>query len=130
MGSGGLGLGSGTGSGSGSGQGTGIGDGVGSGTKGNPFGKGTSNGNTWSLEGRNLSGTISKPTYRENVEGKITVKIRVDDAGNVISASIGSPTTIADESLRNATLESSRRTKFSAGKGVVYGQIIYNFKLN
>lgn len=129
-GSGGFGLGSGTGSGSGSGQGTGIGDGVGSGTKGNPFGKGTSNGNTWSLEGRNLSGTISKPTYRENVEGKITVKIRVDDAGNVISASIGSPTTIADESLRNATLESARRTKFSAGKGVVYGQIIYNFKLN
>ena len=77
-----------------------------------------------------IFGTISKPTYRENVEGKITVKIRVDDAGNVISTSIGSPTTIADESLRNATLESARRTKFSAGKGVVYGQIIYNFKLN
>lgn len=27
-------------------------------------------------------------------------------------------------------VESARRTKFSAGKGVVYGQIIYNFKLN
>lgn len=129
-GSGGFGLGSGSGSGSGTGSGTGIGDGTGSGTKGNPFGRGTSNGNTWSLEGRTLSGAISKPTYRENVEGKITVKIRVDDNGNVTDASIASPTTIADESLRNSTLESARRTKFSAGKGVVYGQIVYNFRLN
>lgn len=128
-GSGGFGLGSGNGPGSGAGKGNGIGDGIGDGTRGNPFGKGTSNGNTWSLEGRTLSGNISKPAYRENVEGKITVRIRVDDNGNVISASIGSPTTIADESLRNSTLESARRTKFSSGKGVAIGQIVYHFKL-
>ena len=115
--------------GSGAGKGNGIGDGIGDGTRGNPFGKGTSNGNTWSLEGRTLSGNISKPAYRENVEGKITVRIRVDDNGNVISATIGSPTTIADESLRNSTLESARRTKFSSGKGVAIGQIVYHFKL-
>ena len=128
-GSGGFGLGSGNGLGSGAGKGNGIGDGIGDGTRGNPFGKGTSNGNTWSLEGRTLSGNISKPAYRENVEGKITVRIRVDDNGNVISATIGSPTTIADESLRNSTLESARRTKFSSGKGVAIGQIVYHFKL-
>ena len=128
-GSGGFGLGSGNGPGSGAGKGNGIGDGRGDGTRGNPFGKGTSNGNTWSLEGRTLSGNISKPAYRENVEGKITVRIRVDDNGNVISATIGSPTTIADESLRNSTLESARRTKFSSGKGVAIGQIVYHFKL-
>jgi tonB family C-terminal domain len=128
-GSGGFGLGSGNGPGSGAGKGNGIGDGIGDGTRGNPFGKGTSNGNTWSLEGRTLSGNISKPAYRENVEGKITVRIRVDDNGNVISATIGSPTTIADESLRNSTLESARRTKFSSGKGVAIGQIVYHFKL-
>lgn len=128
-GSGGFGLGSGNGPGSGVGKGNGIGDGIGDGTRGNPFGKGTSNGNTWSLEGRTLSGNISKPAYRENVEGKITVRIRVDDNGNVISATIGSPTTIADESLRNSTLESARRTKFSSGKGVAIGQIVYHFKL-
>ena len=128
-GSGGFGLGSGNGPGSGAGKGNGIGDGIGDGTRGNPFGKGTSNGNTWSLEGRTLSGKISKPAYRENVEGKITVRIRVDDNGNVISATIGSPTTIADESLRNSTLESARRTKFSSGKGVAIGQIVYHFKL-
>ena len=128
-GSGGFGLGSGNGPGSGAGKGNGIGDGIGDGTRGNPFGKGTSNGNTWSLEGRTLSGNISKPAYRENVEGKITVRIRVDDNGNVISATIGSPTTIADESLRNSTLESARRTKFSSGKGVAIGQIVYLFKL-
>ena len=124
-----FGLGSGNGPGSGAGKGNGIGDGIGDGTRGNPFGKGTSNGNTWSLEGRTLSGNISKPAYRENVEGKITVRIRVDDNGNVISATIGSPTTIADESLRNSTLESARRTKFSSGKGVAIGQIVYHFKL-
>lgn len=128
-GSGGFGLGSGNGPGSGAGKGNGIGDGIGDGTRGNPFGKGTSNGNTWSLEGRTLSGNISKPAYRENVEGKITVRIRVDDNGNVISATIGSPTTIANESLRNSTLESARRTKFSSGKGVAIGQIVYHFKL-
>ena len=128
-GSGGFGLGSGNGPGSGAGKGNGIGDGIGDGTRGNPFGKGTSNGNTWSLEGRTLSGNISKPAYRENVEGKITVRIRVDDNGNVISATIGSPTTIADESLRNSTLESARRTKFSSGKVVAIGQIVYHFKL-
>lgn len=128
-GSGGFGLGSGNGPGSGAGKGNGIGDGIGDGTRGNPFGKGTSNGNTWSLEGRTLSGNISKPAYRENVEGKITVRIRVDDNGNIISATIGSPTTIADESLRNSTLESARRTKFSSGKGVAIGQIVYHFKL-
>ena len=128
-GSGGFGLGSGNGPGSGAGKGNGIGDGIGDDTRGNPFGKGTSNGNTWSLEGRTLSGNISKPAYRENVEGKITVRIRVDDNGNVISATIGSPTTIADESLRNSTLESARRTKFSSGKGVAIGQIVYHFKL-
>ena len=128
-GAGGFGLGSGNGPGSGAGKGNGIGDGIGDGTRGNPFGKGTSNGNTWSLEGRTLSGNISKPAYRENVEGKITVRIRVDDNGNVISATIGSPTTIADESLRNSTLESARRTKFSSGKGVAIGQIVYHFKL-
>ena len=128
-GSGGFGLGSGNGPGSGAGKGNGIGDGIGDGTRGNPFGKGTSNGNTWSLEGRTLSGNISKPAYRENVEGKITVRIRVDDNGNVISATIGSPTTIADESLANSTLESARRTKFSSGKGIAIGQIVYHFKL-
>ena len=128
-GDGGNAMGTGKGPGSGDGKGNGIGDDIGDGTRGNPFGKGTSNGNTWSLEGRTLSGNISKPAYRENVEGKITVRIRVDDNGNVISATIGSPTTIADESLRNSTLESARRTKFSSGKGVAIGQIVYHFKL-
>ena len=129
-GKGGFGLGAGTGAGSGNGSGTGIGDGTGSGTRGNPLGSGSSNGNTWSLKGRSLSGNISKPAYRQNVEGKITVDIRVDASGNVINASIGSPTTIADEALRKSTLESALRTKFSKGDGTVYGRIVYLFKLN
>ncbi len=123
-------MGGGTGNGNGTGQGDGVGNGVGSGRKGNPLGRGTSNGSSWSLEGRNLKGTIAKPSYRQNVAGKITVKIRVDDNGRVVSASIGQPTTIADQSLRQSTLESARKTIFSSGKGTVYGNIVYLFKLN
>jgi len=129
-GSGGFGTGSGTGSGSGSGQGTGIGDGTGSGTRGNPLGSGTSNGNSWSLAGRGLNGTIAKPQYNQNVEGKITVEIHVDKDGNVIYAEISTPTTIADETLRNTTKQSARKTKFTSGNGTAIGKIEYNFKLN
>ena len=129
-GSGGFGTGSGTGTGSGSGQGTGIGDGVGSGTRGNPLGSGTSNGNTWTLAGRGLNGSISRPPYNQNIEGKITVIIRVDEHGIVTDANFGTPTTIADETLLNATLQSARKTKFTSGNGTAFGKIEYNFKLN
>jgi len=129
-GSDGFGPGTGKGPGSGNGDGTGIGDGKGSGTRGNPLGSGTSNGNNWSLAGRGLSGTIAKPPYNQNVEGKITVDIRVDENGNVTSATIGTPTTIADETLRNTTLQSARKTKFTSGSGTALGKIEYNFKLN
>lgn len=95
---------------------------------GNPVGSGTSGGNSWSLNGRNLLGTIPTPAYNQNVEGYITVDIRVDASGNVISTSV-KKATISDPSLRNAALTAAKRTRFSSGSGTAVGTITYNFKL-
>jgi len=108
---------------------SGIGNTSGNTTQGNPAGSGTSGGNSWSLSGRSLSGRLVAPSYENDVEGKITVTIRVDANGNVISASIGSPTNISDATTRNAALTAARNTKFTAGNGTASGSITYNFKL-
>lgn len=97
-------------------------------TAGNPVGSGTSGGNSWSLSGRNLLGTMPTPAYNQNIEGYLTVEIRVDTGGNVISATIKRGT-ISDQSLRNAALNAAKRTRFSSGNGIVTGTITYNFKL-
>ncbi len=97
--------------------------------RGNPAGKGNSNGHAWSLLGRGLIGSIVSPNYTSNVEGKITVAIRVDKVGNVTNASISSPTTISDKATRDAAIKAARKTHFSAGKGISIGTITYNFRL-
>lgn len=98
--------------------------------QGNPVGKGSSGGNSWSLSGRNLVGSLVRPAYNQDVEGKITVSIRVDQNGNVTSASIGRPTTIVDSQTQNAALAAARSTHFTSAKDVSIGSITYNFKLN
>lgn len=108
---------------------TGSGNTSGNTTQGNPAGSGTSGGNSWSLNGRSLSGRLVAPSYENNVEGKITVNIRVDANGNVLSATIGSPTTISDATTRNAAISAAKSTKFSAGSGTATGSITYNFRL-
>ncbi|MDR2683752.1 MAG: energy transducer TonB [Prevotellaceae bacterium] len=122
------------GQGNGAGSGTGAGNsgasGEGSNMTGNPVGKGMSNGNGWSLEGRGLVGGIARPSYGVNEEGRITVDIRVDEKGNVVDARLGTPTEISNETLINAAIASARKTKFTPGKGTAYGKITYNFKLN
>ncbi len=97
--------------------------------QGNPAGSGNSGGHDWSLTGRSLIGSLVTPDYPSNVEGKITVVIRVGPNGNVTSAAIGSPTNISDAQTRNAALSAARSTHFSEGKGVSIGSITYNFKL-
>ncbi|MEA4983243.1 MAG: TonB family protein [Paludibacter sp.] len=107
---------------------TGSGTTKGNDTAGNPVGSGTSGGNSWSLNGRNLLGTMPTPVYNQNIEGYITVEIRVDASGNVISTSV-KKATISDQALRNAALNAAKRTRFSTGSGTVSGTITYNFKL-
>lgn len=96
--------------------------------KGNPAGKGSQDGNSWSLSGRNLSGQLVLPAYERDVEGVITVRIRVDSNGNVIGHTIGKPTDITDQVLINAALSAARRTKFTKGNSDAIGSISYNFK--
>lgn len=114
----------------GTGGGSGSGTTTGNTMQGNPAGKGVSGGNSWSLTGRSLSGRMVKPSYDNDVEGKITVSIRVDANGNVTSASIGSPTTISDQATRNAAIAAAKSTRFTSGDGVASGSITYNFNLN
>ena len=107
----------------------GSGTGAGDTRQGNPAGKGSSGGNSWSLNGRSLTGRLVSPSYDRNVEGKITVNIRVDENGSVVSATIGSPTTISDAETRNAATSAARNTHFTSGKGFSGGSITYNFNL-
>ncbi|MDR1592533.1 MAG: energy transducer TonB [Prevotellaceae bacterium] len=70
------------------------------------------------------------PPYNSNEEGRIVVDIRVDDSGNVTSATIAKGTNITDNQLRNVTLEAARKIKFtSATGGTAMGTITYNFSL-
>lgn len=112
----------------GSSSGTGSGQTTGPDTAGNPVGQGTSGGNSWSLNGRNLLGNMPTPNYNQNTEGFLTVTIRVDAAGNVIDANIHRGN-ISDSSLRDEAIRAAKRTKFTAGSGMSTGTITYNFKL-
>lgn len=97
--------------------------------QGNPAGKGSQGGNSWSLGGRDLSGELVSPSYEKNVEGRVTVQIRVDERGRVIGATIASNTTISDATTRNAAIAAAKNTRFTPGSGISTGTITYNFKL-
>ena len=122
--------GGGKGSGSGTGTGKGVGSGSGNGVQGNPAGKGAY-GVPYDLKlgNRDYSGTPPKPNYQKDIEGKITVNIRVDENGNVTSTSIGSPTTISDAKMRKDAESAATKTRFTKGKKVETGSITYNYKL-
>jgi len=47
----------------------------------------------------------------------------------VVSATIGSPTTISDAATRNAATSAARNTRFTPGIGISTGSITYNFNL-
>lgn len=112
----------------GNGNGTGSGSGEGPGHQGNPAGKGYAGGHSWSLSGRSLT-SMAQPSYDKDIEGKITVNIRVDENGSVLSTSIGSPTTISDQQMRQAAMSAAKRARFSSGGGSAAGSITYNFRL-
>jgi TonB family protein len=109
--------------------GSGSGHSQGDTRQGNPLGQGTSNGNSWSLGGRSLNGTLPVPNDNQKVEGRITVSIRVDKTGKVTQATIGTPTNISDPITQKAAIEAARRTSFSAGNNEAEGSITYNIKL-
>ena len=107
----------------------GSGTGEGDARQGNPVGQGSSEGHSWSLDGRALVGKLIDPLYEVNVEGRVTVSIRVDESGNVVGVSIGRPTDISDAAIQRAALDAARKAKFSVGDNVAVGTITYHFKL-
>ena len=106
----------------------GSGDSQGAGQKGNPIGKGSVGGNNWSLAGRNLK-ALPKPSNEFKQEGKVVVEIRVNAAGNVISAKqIGG--TISDKQTIQLALDAAKKAKFTEGEHDQIGTITYTFKFN
>lgn len=102
-----------------------------SGVKGNPVGKGfgESNGNTWHLAGRDVK-RLPKPSDNFNQQGRVIVNIRVDKAGNVVSATVGDGTTVSDRPTQQLALSAARQAKFTEGDSEQIGSIVYNFKIN
>ncbi|MBQ4394026.1 MAG: hypothetical protein II825_01825 [Paludibacteraceae bacterium] len=108
---------------------SGSGDGQGSGQKGNPVGHGSSGGNSWSLSGRGIKGSLPQPSNTFNQEGRVIVEIRVNAAGNVISATHKGGT-ISDKQTIQLALDAARKAKFTEGDHDQIGTITYNFKFN
>lgn len=101
----------------------------GSGQKGNPVGHGSSGGNSWSLSGRGIKGSLPQPSNTFTQEGSVVVEIRVNAAGNVVSASIKGGN-ISDKQTQQLALEAARKAKFTEGDHDQIGTITYNFKFN
>ncbi|MCQ2192126.1 MAG: cell envelope integrity protein TolA [Paludibacteraceae bacterium] len=114
---------------------SGVGSGSKPGNQGDPNGsagggKGGS-GNRWDLAGRQIVGTLPRPSYTANEQGYVVVNITVDSEGNVIGAEVGKCVGITASSLRNAALQAAKKAKFSKHEGRINqkGTITYNFKL-
>lgn len=96
-------------------------------TEGGGIGSG---GSSFDLSGRMLVGSLPKPLYNADEEGKVIVNIMVDAAGNVTSATKAVGTSIADMELVGAALKAARQARFSAAEGqdVQRGTITYVFR--
>ena len=92
---------------------------------------GSSGYGTWDLGGRDMIGSLPRPTYSVQEEGRVVVTITVDPEGNVIDTRINSRTNTTNLQLRNAAIEAARRTKFNAtnAENNQTGTITYYFKL-
>ena len=108
---------------------TGSGSSQGNGQKGNPVGHGTSGGNSWNLSGRGIKGTLPQPANTFTQEGRVIIEIRVNAAGNVISATIKGGN-ISDKATQQLALDAARKAKFTEGDHDQIGTITYNFKFN
>ena len=112
-----------------SGNTTGSGESQGSGQRGNPVGHGSVGGNSWSLAGRGIKGTLPAPSNNFKQEGKVVVQIRVNAAGQVVNATITGGD-VSDKQTQQLALEAARKAKFTEGDHDQIGTITYIFKLN
>jgi TonB family protein len=92
-------------------------------------GHGLSGGNSWSLSGRGIKGTLPQPANTFNQEGRVIIEIRVNAAGNIVSAVVKGGN-ISDKQTQQLALEAARKAKFTEGDHDQIGTITYNFKFN
>lgn len=84
------------------------------------------------LKGRNLLGSLPRPSYSVQNEGKVVVDIWVDNYGNVTKAQAGGQgTTVTDKALWAAARAAAMKAHFSQSVDTPtqQGTITYIFKL-
>ncbi len=99
-------------------------------TKGNPVGHGSSGGNTWSLNGREIRGKLPKPAETFAQGGTVVVAIIVDKEGNVISATARGG--VYNEEIKQLAIKAAYKAKFTGTDrpDKQMGTITYTFNLN
>ena len=93
---------------------------------------GTGGYGTFDLGGRSLgTGSLPKPVYNVQEEGRVVVNITVNPAGQVISTSISPQTNTVNSALRKAAEDAAKKARFNTIDGVnnQTGTITYYFKL-
>lgn len=85
----------------------------------------------YALAGRKM---VQAPSVQDksNIQGKITVKITVDQNGKVTDASLGRPTTISDNSLIKKAIAAAKQAKFDKNREAAeeqFGTMTFIFKV-
>jgi TonB family protein len=85
------------------------------------------------LQGRTVLGTLPKPSYSAQAEGRVVVQIKVNQYGEVTDAIPGiEGTTVTDKNLWNAARNAALKAHFNQkadAPAVQLGTITYIFKL-
>ena len=85
------------------------------------------------VKGRNVVGSLPRPSYNSQTEGTVVVQVKVDQYGNVTEAIAGAEgTTVTDKTLWNAARSAAMKTHFNMAAdapAVQTGTITYIFKL-
>ena len=93
---------------------------------------GTGGYGTFDLGGRSLgTGSLPKPVYNVQEEGRVVVNITVNPTGQVISTSISPQTNTVNSTLRKAAEDAAKKARFNTIDGVnnQTGTITYYFNL-
>lgn len=85
------------------------------------------------VKGRNVVGTLPKPSYGSQLSGTVVVQVKVDQYGNVTEAVAGAEgTTVADKALWAAARSAAMKAHFNMdanAPALQTGTITYIFKL-
>lgn len=85
------------------------------------------------VQGRNVVGSLPKPSYSSQVEGTVVVQVKVDQYGTVTEAIPGAEgTTVTDKTLWNAARSAALKAHFNqsaSAPALQTGTITYIFKL-